>query len=647
MRYGLLLIDLQRDFLAQRELTPDSTTLIEAIAGLLESCRKLQIPIWHIHTLIDPDGGNRMPHWKANGLWRCVAGTAGAQPPPALAPLSGEAVLNKTFFSAFGNPQLQAQLRSQGVESLILAGVHTHGCIRGSALDAYQAGFEVLIASDAVGSYDPVHAAISIDYLHGRAARCLPSAEIIELLEAKPGRPQQASTVTTWLHRNPADWDQVLAEVPVADAPMVDEACAKAARVKTEWGAASPGERTDRMQLWLDLLTRRGEELIGSLMLQVGKPRRDAEAELRFALALLQHTLNALASVEIPGSSSFAVSYRPRGVVGLITPWNNPLAIPVGKLAPALGYGNTVVWKPAPQAHLVARLVMETLMAAGLDKYVELVSGGPATGRALVQHRELAAISFTGSIAVGEEIARISASNGSQLQAELGGNNAMIVLADADPDQVARELASAIFNFSGQRCTAPRRIIVEEALLPAFTEALTAQVRALAIGLPSSGDTFIGPVISRARQEKILHIAAQAVDAGGRLLCGGGIPSGWSQGCWLEPTLILQPPVDSLAVSEESFGPLAVLLCASDLEHALRLCNQTRYGLVAGIFTDDENSQRRFIAHAEAGILLINQGRPEFDSAAPFAGWKSSGLGIPEHGRWDRDFYTQTQTLYR
>jgi len=525
--------------------------------------------------------------------------------------------------------------------------VHTHGCVRSSALDAYQAGFEVVIASDTVGSYDSEHAAISLDYLQGRAASCLPSSEIVELLKAKTGGRRNPSQRITWLHRNPANWDEVLAEVPLSDQLMVDGACARSAKTKTEWGTASLAERSDRLHLLLDLLVKRSEELVGSLMLQVGKPRRDAESELHFSFALLRHTLKALESVETPGRSVCAVHYKPRGVVGLITPWNNPLAIPLGKLAPALGYGNSVVWKPAPQGYLVANLILDALAEAGLEKYVELVNGGADAGRALVHNRELAAISFTGSIAAGQEIAGISASNGSELQAELGGNNAMIIMADADPDQVAAELAQAVFSFSGQRCTAPRRIIVEAALLPAFSEALTARVRALNIGHPSSRDTFVGPVISRAQQEKILRVAAHAVGAGGQLLCGGSIPVEWSHGCWLEPTLILNPPINSAAVTEESFGPLAVLLSAQDLGHALRLCNQTRYGLVAGIFTNDKSSQQRFIDHAKAGILLINQGRPEFDPAAPFTGWKSSGYGIPEHGRWDRDFYTRTQTLYR
>ena len=335
------------------------------------------------------------------------------------------------------------------------------------------------------------------------------------------------------------------------------------------------------------------------------------------------------------------------GVAAIITPWNNPLAIPVGKLAPALSYGNTVVWKPALQSPALVRLMMDSLTEAGLPaNCVNVIFGDAQTARDLLDSPDLAAVSFTGSEEAGREIAVRCSLKGLSLQAELGGNNAALVAEDADIRKAAADLARAVFSFSGQRCTAPRRIIVLEKVFEVFCEEFTAAVKALKIGDPSDCDTHLGPLISKERQARMAQWLRAALKDGARLLAGGGVPEGLDKGCWFEPTVLADVPADSFLMQEETFGPLAVLTKARDFEHGLELCNGVRQGLRAICYTGLQSRINRFADAAQAGIIHLNQAVTCIHAEAPFLGWKASGIGLPEHGRWDKDFYTRTQTVY-
>ncbi|HSG33760.1 MAG TPA: aldehyde dehydrogenase family protein, partial [Sphingomonadaceae bacterium] len=412
-----------------------------------------------------------------------------------------------------------------------------------------------------------------------------------------------------------------------------------------QWAARPLQERRERLLAWHAILDAARDDWTTMLVRDVGKPLRDVQGEIGYALALLAHCCRSLEDFEQGEGRS--IRYRPLGIVGIITPWNNPLAMPVSKLAPALAYGNCVVWKPALEGTAMARALKQSLEEAGLGDLVELVTGGADAGRALVEAPGLAAIAFTGSVKVGREIATRCGRLMRPVQAELGGNNAAIVLVDADLSLAAEELAAAMFSFAGQRCTAIRRVIVERSAYAEFAELLRKATQALKTGDPADPETQVGPLISKARQQELLALVERAASEGAEILTGGSVPTDCSaDGCWMLPTIVARLPEDSPILGTELFGPVVALVEADDLDAALAEHNRGEMGLLGALFSNDKEAQARFLAEAEAGMLLLNQARPAFSPAGPFVGWKNSGYGIPEHGRWNRDFYTRTQAVY-
>jgi acyl-CoA reductase-like NAD-dependent aldehyde dehydrogenase len=453
-----------------------------------------------------------------------------------------------------------------------------------------------------------------------------------------------ATEPCVWLHRNPADCRQVLTEVKLSRADETEAAIRRVAAAQADWQTVPAPDRAARLLDWHANLTANQNSWVEMLIREVGKPRRDAEGEVRYGLALLNQVCADHAVEEV--FDHRRVRYRPHGLVGLITPWNNPFAIPIGKIAPALAYGNGVLWKPALPASGLSAALLESLRAAGLGDLVVLLPGDATTGRLLVNTPEIRAISFTGSVAAGQDVIRQCHSRNIPVQAELGGNNAAIVLADADVEEVAAQLAPAMFSFAGQRCTAIRRLIVEQPVYDRFAQALRRAVEALATGLPDNPATDVGPVISRERQAFLHQTVRDATAAGGHILTGGYVPAHCPDGAWLAPTVMTDLPPGSPVLADELFGPVAALVPAADLADAIRIHNQVEYGLLGALFSPDTAAQRQFLAHAEAGILVVNEPRPAFASAGPFIGWKASGYGPPEHGRWNRDFYTKVQAVY-
>lgn len=453
-----------------------------------------------------------------------------------------------------------------------------------------------------------------------------------------------------WEHRNPSRWDEILGQVPVGTAAVVESAAVAASRAQGSWARTPHQTRVGILFAWADRLSRREHDLARVLATEIGKPVADGRAEVRRAVDLL-HLAGRLFPGEPPWTSCAGnrVSVRrcPLGVVGLITPWNNPVAIPVGKLAPALLFGNGVVWKPAVQAPLAARILLETLLESGVPEGIaNLVFGDSDTAQHVIARPEIAALSVTGSSKTGGEVAALCSRLLKPVQAELGGNNAAVVMADCDWEAVAGELAVAAFGFAGQRCTATRRLIVATAVYDAFEEALVEAVRRLKIGDPHDPATQVGPLVSRAQQEKIVRIVNQARQEGGHLLLGGAIPDQLTAGCWFQPTLIRPAGPGDSVVQEEGFGPVAVVQAARDLDEALNLCNGVRQGLIASLYTRDPAAQRCFIEKVQAGVVKFNQPTLDVNPEAPFGGWKASGLGPPEHGLSDREFYTRPQALY-
>ncbi len=631
----LLLVDLQEDYLARDGLTPDRDMLLSVTAELLRFARSHGWPVVHVHSSVDPDHRNAMPHRRGNNP-EAVAGTKGADVPPSVAPVSGETVLYKRFFSAFDASGLEEALTATGTRRLVIAGVHTHACIRATVDEAYRRGFDVSIPRDAVGSYNSAHAALSLKWMQGRSAKIISVGEL-----------GATATAAKWTHKDPRNRARTLFTIDYSTAETIGD--------RAEWlrsrqcalnGLGLQGRR-DRLQAWRDDLERADSEFVNALVVDVAKPLRDARGEIAYGLALLDSVVKSLAADE--GQRS-RVRFRPRGLVGLITPWNNPFAIAIGKLAPALAYGNAVLWKPALAASRISALLLSSLERAELSDWVHLATGASAAGEAVVSDPAVRAISFTGSVSVGRQIvARASVRpNPVPVQAELGGSNAAIIDSSADLDFAASDLAQAIFSFSGQRCTAIRRIIVLDDVANRFVPKLVGEVEKLKVGFPDDPSCDVGPLINQASQQRILSVAADAIATGGELLCGGKSPAGlFDKGSWVAPTLIANVGMNEPLNREEWFGPIASIIPAKDFGAAMDLHNASSFGLLGALYSEDEDRIGAFTKRAEAGILSIGRARPAFSADGPFVGWKDSGFGIPEHGRWNREFYCQVQALYR
>ena len=626
MKPALLLVDLQSDFLTAPGLEPPAGELIERAAELLRGCRAMSVPVVHVWTTIDREADNRMPHWRRAGRWSCVAGTEGHATPAALSPGAGEPVVDKTSFSGFSNPRLAEQLERLGTEDLVVCGVHLHGCVRRTVLDAYQRGYRVWVPEDAVGSYDGLHAAVTRRYLEARAARF----DSVEALLDRLRDPDCA------------------ARAPSSDG--VRQAVAAAEGAGRAWRARPDVAPEEFLGRAADAIEAAGEELAMQIVVEIGKPLRYARAEVRRGAALLRVAAR-LADPPTEQAGDAAIRRVPLGTVAQITPFNNPLAVPLGKLAPALRYGTTVVWKPSPAGLGVAERVVELLRSAGMRPgVVSLLAGGADTAAALMADPAVDAVSLTGSSRAGFAAQAICAARRIPLQAELGGNNAAIVWNDCDLAAAAAAIAEAGFGAAGQRCTANRRVIVADDRHAEFVGELEAASATLEVGDPADPGVHVGPLVSPAARDRVAGAVARAraeFEVWEPVRDRDVVLRLTKTGPYHAPTLVLCDDQDAEIVQEESFGPVIVVQRASTFEQALERLNGVRQGLVASLFSASGELRERFIEQAQAGVLKLDRATADVGIEAPFGGWKASGVGPPEHGAADLEFYTRTQAVYR
>jgi aldehyde dehydrogenase (NAD+) len=341
------------------------------------------------------------------------------------------------------------------------------------------------------------------------------------------------------------------------------------------------------------------------------------------------------------------ITREPVGVVGIIAPWNFPLAIPAWKIAPALAYGNTVVFKPAEIVPGCAWALAEILSRAGLPAGVfnMVIGAGRIVGAAMVEHPSLDALSFTGSVPTGNGLLRQAAARGLKIQLEMGGKNPLVVLADADLDKAVECAVNGAYFSTGQRCTASSRLIVENAIYDEFAARMRKRLAQIKVGNPLEAGTDIGPVASLAQLETDLSYIKAGHEDGGELLFGGERIEVATRGHFLAPTLFAAKPEHRIA-REEIFGPVAALLRADDYEHALALANDTRFGLCAGIVTNSLKYATHFKRHAQAGMVMVNLPTAGVDPHVPFGGRKGSSYGPREQGRYAVEFYTTVKTAY-
>ena len=623
MSRALLLVDLQNDYLREPRLDPPAGELVRRAATLLDACRAGAVPVLHARTTISATGENRMPHWRSAGRRWCVEGTPGHEPPPPLRPREGERCFDKTFFSAFSDPGLARALEELDSRELVICGVHLHGCVRATALDAYAAGLRVVIATDATGGYDGLHAAITRSWLRGRE---IAFASVAELTGRDSGGP------------------------PGSTSRRAAAAAAEAHRVGAGWARRSPEERREVLARAADLVDERTEHLAMAIVVELGKPIAYARAEVERGAALLRAAANL--PEPVPSAGPEAETRRvPLGVVAQITPWNNPLAIPLGKLAPALSLGNSVVWKPSPRSPRIAAELRDLLGEAGVPAgLVSIVDGGAEAADAVCEAEEVAGVSVTGSSAAGYSAQAVCARRRLPIQAELGGNNAAIVWADCDIAAAADAIAEAAFGCAGQRCTANRRAIVAEGCLDAFVDRLAAATSALPLGDPADPATRVGPLADEDAAERVAAVLRRAESDGARVLRPGGGGSrieGLERASrYLEPALVLDAAPESEIVRRETFGPVLVVQRADDFDRALELLNGVPEGLVASLFASSEDLRGRFLESARAGGLKIGRATADVGVETPFGGWAASGVGPPEHGPGNVEFYTRPQAIY-
>ncbi len=452
--------------------------------------------------------------------------------------------------------------------------------------------------------------------------------------------------------RNPARPAEVVGTYAEASRADVEDACAAAAETADEWRRTSAIARGEILYRAAELIGERGEQLASDLTREEGKTIGEARAEATRSVALLRYFAGEAAQPvgEVyPSGVADRHLYTervPLGVVGLITPWNFPLAIPVWKLAPALAFGNTVVWKPSQVIPGSAVNLVELLHEAGLPPGVlNLVTGGrDPVGAALVADPRIDGISFTGSTGVGRAIQSEVVERGVKVQLELGGKNPVIVMDDADIDLAVRETVKGAMLSTGQKCTATSRAIVVGDP-ERFTEALLPAVSALRVGDPSAPDTDVGPLASAGQYETVLSYLDVARDEGHKLAVGGQ-PIDLDGGYFVAPTVYTGVGQDSRIAREEVFGPVLGVIQASSIDDAVRIANAVDYGLSAAIFTRDIGRAFEFAREVEAGIVHVNSETAGSEPQVPFGGMKDSSSHSREQGKTARDFYTDVKTVY-
>ena len=645
MKTALLLVDLQGDHLATLQPHFSADAPVACAAALLEGCRKRRVPVIHIWTTIHRENDRRLPHWKKTDRWQCVAGTAGHKTPALLQPLKNETVIHKSGFNGFADGELDEALKKTNCNTVVIAGIQLHTCVRTAAAESLERGLKIFIADDAVASNDPVYAAATRRWLAERGVEFISAGEILSRLDGNPP--------SKLIHRSPRETEKILFEIPVAGADEIAAATLSAQNAWNNWRRTSLSLRGEILENAARRLDVAAPDLAKQMAVEIGKPISHGLEEVRRAAGNLRDVICRAARFEFQKHEAAGlVRHEPLGVVALISPWNNPVAIPIGKIAPALIYGNTVVWKPAPAATKISELVLKLLRESGVPAdAVQILTGDHTTAQGLAADENVSAVTLTGSAAAGFAIQEICARRFRPLQAELSGNNAAIVWDDADLPPAAAQIAWGAFGFAGQRCTANRRVIVSAAQFENFWRELKIAAGKLNWGDSLETATDIGPVIHAGKCEEHIALISAAKKSGAaqpiEFLFESRAKEPWAKaGAYAQPVIVCCDDPNHPLVQEETMSPLLVVQRAENFEQALQLCNGVRHGLAAALFSHSSALQETFLAAAQAGILKINSATAGVDASLPFAGWKMSGLGPPEHGAGDRLFYTRMQAVY-
>lgn len=447
---------------------------------------------------------------------------------------------------------------------------------------------------------------------------------------------------------NPANPSQCVGEVLLSTVEEVAREVEKAKQAFVEWSRTSPVARGEILRKAADIIEENIELVAQTATNEMGKTFPEMIGEVKRGAMILryfaQEGMRAIGEM-LPSANSSNVLYSvrvPVGVVGAITPWNFPVAIPLWKIAPALIYGNSVVWKPAVENALTAQLIVQYLKEAGLpEDVIILLQGGAEIGSVIVENKQISAITFTGSNAVGQIIAKQAVAQNKKYQLELGGKNAAIVLQDANLKQAAKLVIEGAMKQTGQRCTATSRVYIEEGVYEETLQLLCEEAAQIELGVT------MGPIVSKVQFEKILKLIDQAKEQGATVLVGGKAATNPAlhDGYFIEPTILTNVTQDMAIMKEEVFGPVVAIMKVADYEEAVALTNDSAFGLSASLFTSTIQYAFDFINRVEVGLVQINGETGGAEPQAPFGGVKSSSSGTREQGQAAKEFFTTYKTV--
>ncbi len=464
-----------------------------------------------------------------------------------------------------------------------------------------------------------------------------------------------AASGETFESTSPANGEAV-GTFPRSGAEDVDRAVAAAKAAYEDWRLVPAPRRGEILFRFAQLLTEQKEDLSQLMAREMGKVLPEARGDVQEAIDMAYYMggegrrlFGQTTPSELPDKFNMSVR-QPIGVVGVITPWNFPIAIPSWKILPALVCGNTVVFKPATDTPTLGERFVELLVDAGVPSGVVNVvhGGGGEVGNAIVTHPDVPVITLTGSRETGVQVTKDAADRLKHVHLELGGKNAIIVLDDADLDLAAEGILWSAFGTSGQRCTAASRVIAQEGTYDELTSRLVREAEKLRLGVGWEEDTDVGPVINQAALEKIHSYTTIGKDEGATLLTGGEVASGdgLDKGFYYRPTIFGDVDPEMRIAQEEIFGPTVSVIRASDVDEAIRVSNGIKYGLSSSIFTRDVNKAFRAMRDLKAGITYINAGTIGAEVHLPFGGVKDTGNGHREAGQAALDFFTEWKSIY-
>ncbi len=456
------------------------------------------------------------------------------------------------------------------------------------------------------------------------------------------------------IDRNPSDLTDVVGEYERADAEQVAFAVAAAKSAFSSWSQSPIQDRSDVLDRIGSALLDRAKEFGSILSREEGKILRDGVGEVAragrifkfFAGEALRTAGQKLPSVR-PGIE-VEISREALGVIGIVTPWNFPLAIPAWKIAPALAYGNTVVFKPADlvpgSAWELARLIADSGVASGVFNLV--MGRGSVVGEAILTNPDVTAVSFTGSVETGRHVAAVTAERLAKVQLEMGGKNPLVVLDDADLEVAVECAYQGSFEQTGQRCTASSRLIVTPGIHDRFVAALIERLKAVKVDHALASPTDIGPVVDESQLAQDLRYLEIGVGEGATLAHGGHLLERGTKGYYLEPALFVDATNQMRISREEIFGPVATVIRAADYDEALAMANDTPFGLTAGIVTGSLKYASHFRRASQVGMVMVNLPTAGVDYHVPFGGRKGSSFGPREQGSFAAEFYTTVKTAY-